>query len=441
MSTATLHIEEKKTLVPQLRFQEFVGEWKNCSLNDITKYVKGFAFKSEDYQENGVRIVRVSDLSADRIKNDNEKVYINEEKSKEFEKYLLKAGNIVITTVGSKPEMLESAVGRGIYIHNDNEGLLNQNMLKFENIKNVDNGYIIGLINTKKYQHYMKSIARGNANQANITVVDLLQYQISIPTLPEQQKIASFLSAVDEKIQQLSRKKELLEQYKKGVMQQLFSGKLRFKDDNGEDYPDWEEKSFEDIFTFYTTNSLSREKLNYESGEVRNIHYGDIHTKFKTLFDINNELVPFINSDFDVSKIKSECYCQEGDLIIADASEDYADIGKSIEIINLQNKKVVAGLHTFLARPNKIKMYVGFSGYIVRSDDFRKQIMTIAQGSKVLSISTGRVGIIKMKIPKVEEQQKIANFLSSIDIKIENTNQQITKTQTFKKGLLQQMFI
>ncbi len=198
--------------VPQLRFPGFDGEWRNCLLHDITKYTKGFAFKSEDYQENGIRIVRVSDLSVDSIKTDNEKVYIDEEKSKLYEKYKLKSGNIIITTVGSKPELIESAVGRGIYIRNDSEGLLNQNMLKFENIKNVNNAYIIGLINSKKYQHYMKSIARGNANQANITVVDLLQFPVSIPTLPEQQKIASFLSAVDEKIQQLSRKKELLEQ-------------------------------------------------------------------------------------------------------------------------------------------------------------------------------------------------------------------------------------
>ena len=155
---------------------------------------------------------------------------------------------------------------------------------------------------------------------------------------------------------------------------------------------------------------------------------------------INNEIVPFINSDFDFSKIKKECYCQEGDLVIADASEDYADIGKSIEIINLKNEKVLAGLHTFLARPNKTHMYIGFSGYIVRSDNFRKQIMTIAQGSKVLSISTGRLAMLEMKIPIIEEQQKIANFLSSIDAKIENTNSELEKIQLFKKGLLQKMF-
>lgn len=440
MSTETLH-SEKKSLVPQLRFKEFDGEWKNCLLSDATKYTKGYAFKSNDYQNHGLRIVRVSDLSSDSIKNDVEKVYIDELKAKVYDKYKLRKGNIIITTVGSKPEMTESAVGRGIFVNNENEGLLNQNMLKFENIKNIDNGFVIGLINTKRYQQHMKNIARGNANQANITVVDLLQYEISIPTLPEQQKIASFLTAVDEKIQQLASKAALLEQYKKGVMQQLLSGKLRFKDENGEEYTNWEEKTFGDIYSFYTTNSLSRENLNYEMGTVKNIHYGDIHTKFKTLFNINNELVPFINPEINISKINTECFCQKGDLVIADASEDYADIGKSIEIINLENEKVVAGLHTYLARPNKTKMYIGFSGYMVRSENFRNQIMKIAQGSKVLSISTGRIANLEMKVPCIEEQQKIANFLSGIDNKIEIVNKELAQTQLFKKGLLQQMFV
>jgi len=432
---------KEKVLVPKLRFKGFDDAWKTCTLDNVTQYTKGFAFKSDDYRDGGTRIIRVSDLGADRIKTDNEKIFIDSKKSDLYEKYKLESGNIIITTVGSKPELLESAVGRGIFVKKDGEGLLNQNLLKFENINGVDNGFIMGLINSKKYQLHIKGIARGNANQANITVVDLLQYKLSIPTLPEQQKIASFLSAVDEKIQQLTRKKELLEQYKKGVMQQLFSGKLRFKDENGKAFPKWEEKLYGDVYSFYSTNSFSRDNLNYESGSVKNIHYGDIHTEFSTQFDVTNEMVPFINDDIDISKIKEENYCKEGDLVIADASEDYADIGKSIELVELNNEKIVAGLHTFLARPNKIKIYKGFSGHLVKASYVRKQIMTIAQGTKVLSLSTGRLGEIKLNIPCVDEQKKIANYLSNIDNKIESVTKQITQTQTFKKGLLQQMFL
>jgi type I restriction enzyme S subunit len=191
--------------------------------------------------------------------------------------------------------------------------------------------------------------------------------------------------------------------------------KLRFKEFEG----DWEKKFYGDIYSFYSTNSLSRDKLNYESGKVKNVHYGDIHTKFSTVFNIKNELVPFINEDINLDKIKEENYCQEGDLLIADASEDYNDIGKTIEIINLNNEKVLAGLHTFLARPNKRKMQKGFSGYLLQSWNIRKQVMTIAQGTKVLSLATGRLSKVKLNLPNLPEQQKIATFLTSVDTKIQ----------------------
>jgi type I restriction enzyme S subunit len=210
----------------KLRFKDESGksypDWEEKRLGEVTKYTKGFAFKSEDYQSSGMRIVRVSDLLSSSIKTENEKVFISYDKAKNFDKYQLVEGNIIITTVGSKPEMLESAVGRGIYINNDNEGLLNQNMLKFENIEGVTNQFIIALINSRRYQHYMKGIARGNANQANITVVDLLQYKVSLPSLPEQQKIATYLSSIDTKIELVNQQIAQTQSFKKGLLQQMF---------------------------------------------------------------------------------------------------------------------------------------------------------------------------------------------------------------------------
>tara|TARA_R110002126_G_scaffold274972_1_gene420267 strand:+ start:7311 stop:8585 length:1275 start_codon:yes stop_codon:yes gene_type:complete len=207
----------------------------------------------------------------------------------------------------------------------------------------------------------------------------------------------------------------------------------RFKDD-------WFVKIYEEIYTFYSTNSYSREYLNNEKGLVKNIHYGDIHKKFETVFDITKENVPFINDDVNLSKIKDENYCKEGDLIIADASEDYSDIGKTIEIKNINKESLLAGLHTFLARPNKYKMAIGFTGYLVKSWGVRKQIMTIAQGTKVLGLSTGRLSKVKLTIPTVKEQQKIANFLSSIDNQIQSLEKKKTLLEDYKKGIIQKIF-
>jgi type I restriction enzyme S subunit len=202
----------------------------------------------------------------------------------------------------------------------------------------------------------------------------------------------------------------------------------------------WEEKQYGTIFSFKITNSFSRENLNYESGNVKNIHYGDIHTKFNTLFDITKEYVPFINYEIKLNKIADENYCKEGDLVIADASEDYADVGKCIEITNLNNEKVLAGLHTFLARPDLFKMTIGFSGYLMKSPKLRLQIMTIAQGTKVLSISTGRLSKITLNIPKEPEQQKIAAFLTAVGEKIQQLTRKKGLLEQYKKGVIQRIF-
>ncbi|MCB9328411.1 MAG: restriction endonuclease subunit S [Lewinellaceae bacterium] len=204
---------------------------------------------------------------------------------------------------------------------------------------------------------------------------------------------------------------------------------------------EWKIEPLDKVYTFKITNSLSRDKLNYESGEVKNIHYGDIHTKFSILFDITKEEVPFINQDVSIERIDEENYCKEGDIVIADASEDLDDIGKSIEIINLNNEKLLAGLHTFLARRRDTKIKVGFGGYLFKSDDIRKQIKKEAQGAKVLGISKTRISNINIYYPpNPKEQQKIAACLSSLDEVITAETEKLDLLQDHKKGLLQQLF-
>lgn len=313
----------------------------------------------------------------------------------------------------------------------------------FKAKKNLaDPSYFLSFFLTRKGKNLLELASPGGAGR-NKTLGQKTFDELKFfhPSLPEQQKIASFLSAVDQKIQQLSRKKELLEQYKKGVMQKIFSQQIYFKDENGQEYPAWQEKQLGDILTFISTNSLSRNDLNYDSGEVRNIHYGDIHINFRMCFDANKEKVPYINRNIDLKKITNEQFCQVGDVVIADASEDYNDIGKAIEVWNLGNEKIVGGLHTFLGRDKRAKTVTGFKGYLLQTDFVRKQIQRIAQGISVLGISKKNLAKVEFLLPCKEEQMKIVSLLKNIDRKIDATDFQLTQTKTFKKGLLQQMFV
>ena len=223
-------------------------------------------------------------------------------------------------------------------------------------------------------------------------------------------------------------------------MQKIFSQEVRFRDAIGSPFSDWQKKKLGELFKWIRTNSLSRESLSYEFGTVQNIHYGDIHKKFKSQFRLSKEEVPYINDEILVSNLAQEDFCKIGDLVIADASEDYADIGKAVEIVEVEPSKLVAGLHCFIARP-KEKMIVGYSGYLVQSEDARKQIKRIAQGVSVLGISKTNLENINLPYPCIEEQEKIADFLTAIDQKIEAVARQVDRTEQFKKGLLQKMFV
>ena len=202
----------------------------------------------------------------------------------------------------------------------------------------------------------------------------------------------------------------------------------------------WKVNPLGDVMDFKVTNSFSRDNLNYDNGTIKNIHYGDIHTKFQTLFDITKELIPFINEDISINRISEDFYCKEGDIIFADASEDLNDVGKSIEIINLNNERLLSGLHTLLSRPKENTFSKGFGGYLFKSNCVRLQIQKESQGSKVLSINVGRISNIILSFPSLPEQQKIATFLSTVDEKLQTLKKKKSLLETYKKGVMQKLF-
>lgn len=214
---------------------------------------------------------------------------------------------------------------------------------------------------------------------------------------------------------------------------------LRFPEfvKNGE----WKLEPLSKIYSFKVTNSFSRDKLNYDKGSVKNIHYGDIHTKFSTLFDITKESVPYINADVSIERINDDNYCIEGDMIFADASEDIDDVGKSIEIVNLNNEKLLSGLHTLLGRQIESKLTKGFAGYLFKSEGLRNQIKRESQGAKVLGISSSRLSNISVYYStNKNEQKKISLCLSSLDELIQVHSEKLEILRDHKKGLMQNLF-
>ena len=215
----------------------------------------------------------------------------------------------------------------------------------------------------------------------------------------------------------------------------LLVPKLRFKEFTDE----WEKISIDNVFTFYNTNSLSRADLS-EDGLIKNIHYGDIHQKFNNILDINKEKLPYIKSNIKINIHDEKNYCQDGDLILADASEDYDGIGKAIEVINVGNNKIVSGLHTILARDTNKIMSLGFKGYLFNTSLIHNQIRVLANGFKVYGISKNNIYDLDVRIPTKTEQEKITNFLMLLDKKIELQQRRIEALKIYKKGLIQRIY-
>ena len=200
---------------------------------------------------------------------------------------------------------------------------------------------------------------------------------------------------------------------------------------------DWELQTFEETFSVLSSNTLSRENLNSRCGVVRNIHYGDILTKFPEILDCEEAEIPYIN---DLSLLTSSAQLlQDGDIVIADTAEDET-VGKVTEVINLGTGKLVAGLHTIPCRVKKGDFVPGWLGYYMNSHMYHKQIIPYITGIKVASISKSAIAETIIVIPPIEEQKRIVEILSQTDLLIQKEQEVINKITAVKKGCLSKMF-
>ncbi len=199
----------------------------------------------------------------------------------------------------------------------------------------------------------------------------------------------------------------------------------------------WDQKVFNETFDILTNNTLSRAELNYENGDYKNIHYGDVLIKFPAHIDTSSPDVPYIN-DENASKKFDGALLHNGDIVFADTAEDYT-VGKATEIEITAECKVVSGLHTIPCRP-KMRFSPRYLGYFVNSPKYHNQLIPYIQGVKVSSISKTLIKNTTISYPSLEEQTKIASFLSCLDEKIAVQNKIIEDLKVLKKELCNKVF-
>lgn len=278
--------------------------------------------------------------------------------------------------------------------------------------------YALGKLNLNQY-------ATGQA-QPGLSVENLEKVELSISdSEKEQQKIADFLSAVDEKITALTAQKNALTQYKQGMMQRIFSQTLRFKDDNGVDYPDWKNVMFGDIASFSKGKGISKADIS-DCGKLECIRYGELYTYYKET--IKN--VVSRTNQLPSALVLSEA----NDVIIPASGETQLDIATASCVL-----KAGVALGGDL---NIIKSDVDgvFLAYYLNNAK-KQSIANLAQGISVVHLYASQLKTMDLDIPEKQEQQKIAQFLTECDNKINAVDAQIQSAQQWKQGLLQQMFV
>ena len=196
----------------------------------------------------------------------------------------------------------------------------------------------------------------------------------------------------------------------------------------------WKKMRFDKLFDMLPTNTLSRDKLNNQRGEYQNIHYGDVLIKYPYCLDCNVNDIPYINEGvrFNTAQVKN------GDVIFADTAEDDT-VGKCVEVLNVGDRKIVSGLHTYFCRP-KHEMASGYLGYFLNSNHFHNQLLPYIAGSKVSSVNRTSIARTFIFYPEsLPAQRRIVAILSSADKVIDSTRRLIEKYKKMKQGMMEDL--
>ena len=412
--------------IPELRFSGFDKPWESGKLgNLINSLDAGISVNSGDRaaKNNEKGILKTSCVSNGPFgPNENKLVDALEEIIRLKEPVL--ANTIIISRMNTP-----ALVGANAFIDKDYSNLFLPDRLWAGKISENHNPKWVGFLTAHPSTRAIFT-ARGtgtSGSMKNITKGDVLTTPISFPIKKEQQKIADFLSSVDNKISLLTEKQNLLQRYKKGVMQRLFSQEIRFKDEQENDFPDWEEKKFGEIF------SRVKRKNQENDNNVLTI------SAQKGL--INQE--KYFNKSVSAKDVTGYYLLKKGEFAYNKSYSKGYPMG-AIKRLNRYEKGVVSTLYICFATKLNIsgEFYEQYFDAGLLNQEIQKIAQEGARNHGLLNISVVEFfSDIKVYLPKLEEQLKIANFLIEMDNKIDSVTQQIEQTKTFKKGLLQKMFV
>ena len=396
--------------VPKLRFKEFSGDFEKNKLVEYTKWSSGGTpSKDNDEYWNG-DIPLISGASMHTQKFFESDVNITELGLKKGSK-LAPKDSILILVRGS---MLFNKIPMGLTLK---DVAFNQDVKCIQPTQSLNSSFLFQWFLAKENIIQNKVTSTG-IGAGKLDTADLQNLEIVVPKLEEQTKIASFLSAVDEKISQLTQKHELLSQYKQGMMQKLFSQQIRFKADDGSEFGEWEEKKLGEISTTFSGGTPKSTNKKFYQGTIPFIKSGEISQKHTEQFI--NELA---------LKESSAKLVKKGDLLYALYGATSGQVAIS-QIDGAINQAVLC------IRSNLNTIYL-LNFFLWKKDSILSTYLQGGQGN----LSAAILKEIFVPVPCLEEQTKIANFLSAIDQKIEVVAQQIEQAKQWKKGLLQQMFI
>ncbi len=401
---------------PKLRFKEFDKDWNTVNLkNCIESIDSGWSPQCESYPANSSQWGVLKTTSVDWSgfqENANKKLPDHLEPRPEIE---VKPYDILVTRAGPTERVgVVSVVPNNVR----KKLLISDKLIRIKSDKDNDPNFLGISLSSSKCQNQLQSKTSGLAkSQTNISQKILLDVTLQTPFKAEQTKIATFLSAVDEKISQLSQKLHLLGQYKQGMMQKLFSQQIRFKADDDREFMEWEEKELKNVV-----------EINPKAKKLpENFIYIDLESVEK------GRLLLQKNIALQDAPSRAQRLLAKGDVLF----QMVRPYQQNNYYFNLSGEYVASTGYAQI----RTKLDSKFIYYALHEKTFLDEVMNRCTGTSYPAINSSDLSSIEILIPCLEEQTKIANFLSSIDQKIDVASEQLEQAKLWKKGLLQQMFV